>query len=101
MAGGESKKSGDGGGLSAWGPGTPAPKSFVRRFRWLILAGSILLLSFLLVGLAPAIASMGWAKTLIVGQLNDQLNGTIEAKVWALNWFGGGALGEVRLFDMT
>src|SRR2546423_4375040 len=99
MSGGESKKSGDGGNLSSWGPGTPAPKSFVRRFRWLILAGSILLLLFLLVVLAPTIASMGWAKTMILGQVNDQLNGTIEAKEWDLNWFGGVELREVRLSD--
>src|SRR6266850_4123488 len=100
MSGGESKKSGDGGGgLSSWGPTTPQPKTFVRRFRWLIMAGGVLVLLLLLVMLAPTLASMGWAKTMILGQVNDQLNGTIEAKEWDLNWFGGVELREVRLFD--
>src|SRR5258707_571802 len=98
MSGGESK-SGDGGSLPSWGPTTPQPKTFVRRFRWLILAASLLVLLFLLVVLAPTIASMGWAKSMILGQVNDQLNGTIEAKEWDLNWFGGIELREVRLFD--
>src|SRR5580765_5437415 len=99
MAGGESSKSGDGGGLSSWGPGTPAPKTFLRRFRWLIIAGGVLVLLFLLVVLAPTLASMGWAKSIILGKVNDQLNGTLEAKEWDLNWFGGLELREVRLFD--
>src|SRR5258706_9968824 len=99
MSGGESKKSGDGGNLSSWGPTTPQPKTFVRRFRWLIVAASLLVLLFLLVVLAPTIASMGWAKSMILGQVNDQLNGTIDAKEWDLNWFGGIELREVRLFD--
>src|SRR5687767_8679873 len=99
MPGGESKKSGDGGGLSSWGPTTPEPKTWVRRFRWLIVGGGIVVLLFLLVVLAPTLASMGWAKSMILGQINDQLNGTVEAKEWDLNWFGGLELREVRLFD--
>jgi hypothetical protein len=98
MPGGK-PKSGEGGGLSSWGPTTPEPKSFVRRFRWLIVAGSILVLLLLLVMLAPTLASMGWAKSIVLGQINDQLNGTIEAKEWDLNWFGGIELREVRLLD--
>src|SRR3982751_2021483 len=93
------KKNTEGGNLSSWGPTTPQPKSFLRRFRWLIVAGSILILLLLLVILAPTIASMGWAKSIILGQVNDQLNGTLEAKEWDLNWYGGIELREVRLFD--
>jgi hypothetical protein len=49
--------------------------------------------------LAPTLASMGWAKSIVLGQINDQLNGTIEAKEWDLNWFGGIELRGVRLLD--
>src|SRR5215210_4104663 len=93
------KKTNDGGNLSNWGPSTPEPKTFLRRFRWLIVAGSIVVLLLLLVLLAPTIASMGWAKSIILGQINDQLNGTIEAGEWDLNWWGGTELHEVRLLD--
>src|ERR1041385_4663577 len=93
------KKNPDDGSLSSWGPSKPEPKSFVRRFRWLITAGSILILLLLLVVLAPTLASMGWAKSIILGQVNDQLNGTLEAGEWDLNWFGGIELRQVRLFD--
>ena len=58
MPGGESNKSGAGGGLSSWGPTTPAPKTFLRRFRWLIIAGGIVVLLLMLVMLAPTLASM-------------------------------------------
>src|SRR5829696_6742565 len=97
MSGAESK--GEGGGLSSWGPTTPQPKSFLRRFRWLLIAGGVVVLLLLLVLLAPTLASMGWAKSIILGQVNDQLNGTLEAKEWDLNWWGGIELREVRLFD--
>src|SRR3954462_928175 len=98
MAGGK-KTTGKSGELPSWGPTTPQPKTFLRRFRWLIIAGSIVLLLLLLVLLAPTIASMGWAKSIILGQVNDQLNGTVEAGEWDLNWYGGIELREVRLFD--
>src|SRR5947207_1919892 len=41
---------------------------------------------------------MGWAKSIILGQINDQLNGTVEAKEWDLNWWGGTEIREVRIF---
>src|SRR4051812_7032238 len=99
MSGGDLKKSNDGGNLSSWGPTTPQPKSWMRRFRWLLIAGGVLVLLFLLVVLAPTLASMGWAKSIILGKVNDQLNGTLVAKEWDLNWFGGLELSEVRLYD--
>src|SRR5688572_20159530 len=97
MSGGESK--GESGGLSSWGPTTPQPKTFVQRFRWLLIGGGVLVLLFLLVVLAPTLASMGWAKSIIIGKINEQLNGTLEAKEWSLNWSGGLELHEVRLYD--
>ncbi len=98
MSGGEEQK-GDSGGLSSWGPATPQPKSFLRRFRWLLIAGGILVLLLFLVVLAPTLASMGWAKSIILGKVNDQLNGTLVANEWDLNWFGGLELSGVRLYD--
>src|SRR5436190_19148977 len=95
----DQKKPGGGGDLSSWGPTTPQPKTFFRRFRWLIISGAIVVLLLLLVVLAPTIASMGWAKSIILGKVNDQINGTLEAGSWDLNWFGGLELKEVRLFD--
>jgi len=55
--------------LSSWGPTTPQPKSFVRRFRWLLIGGGLVVLLLLLVMLAPMLASMGWAKSIILGQV--------------------------------
>jgi hypothetical protein len=98
MSGGEAKTN-DGGNLSSWGPTTPQPKTFLRRFRWLLIAGGVVVLLFLLVVLAPTLASMGWAKSIILGKVNDQLNGSLVAKDWDLNWFGGLELSEVRLYD--
>src|SRR4051812_36925973 len=99
MSGGDSKEKNDSGNLSSWGPTTPQPKSWMRRFRWLLIAGGVLVLLLFLVVLAPTLASMGWAKSIILGKVNDQLNGTLVAKEWDLNWFGGLELSEVRLYD--
>src|SRR5688572_10234794 len=97
MSGGKSKN--DGEGLSSWGPTTPQPKSFARRFRWLIVLGAVLVLLLILAALAPTLASTGWGKSIILGKVNNQLNGRLEAKEWSLSWFGGIELREVRLLD--
>jgi hypothetical protein len=50
-----------------------------------ILLAVFLLL--ILVLLAPTILSTGWARALVLSQVNDRLNGTVQIRSWSLGWF--------------
>jgi len=68
MSGGESKKAMTVAAIFPHGVNYAQPKSFVRRFRWLLIGGGLVVLLLLLVMLAPMLASMGWAKSIILGR---------------------------------
>src|SRR5947209_19673409 len=62
-------------------PAGASPKSAPRkRRRWRWVLGSLLVLLLLLgllIVLAPTLAGMGWARAIVVGQINKHLNGHV------------------------
>ena len=72
-------------GVSPEIPAGPAPgKGAHRRRRWPLVVGGILAVLLLLVLLAPWIASTGPVRSMVIGQVNKQLNGRVEAADWSL-----------------
>jgi len=45
------------------------------------------------------IASMGWARSLIVGQINHRLNGRVEVQGWSVGWWTGAKVDGLVVFD--
>lgn len=72
-------------------------KTPLQRFKWLIVAGAVVVILLLLVALAPTIASMGWARSIVVGQINKNLNGELTIEDWSLGWGSGIEVKGVRL----
>src|SRR5882724_11513562 len=67
---------------------TPPPKRRWLRRTLYVVAGLVLVL-LLLVLLIPTIASMGWVRSIVVGKVNDQLNGKLQIADWSIGWTGG------------
>ncbi len=66
---------------------------------WLkILAGLVVAL-ILLVLLIPTIAGFGFVRSIVVGKVNDNLNGKVEIDDWSLGWFGGIHVKGMRVYD--
>jgi hypothetical protein len=82
------------------GAQTPPPtnkKSWLKRI--LIGVGVIVVLLIVLVLLAPTIASTGAVRGIVVGKVNDNLNGKVQINDWHLGWTGGLVVEGVRVFD--
>ena len=77
------------------------PKARRRRRRWPWILGSVVLLLIILVLLAPTIASTGWARSLIVSNINGRLNGRVEIKDWSLGWWSGTRVDGLVVYDAT
>jgi hypothetical protein len=72
-----------------------------RRRRWpFVLLGIVLLLG-LLVLLAPTLAGTGPGRSLIVGQVNQRINGRLELGELSLGWASPVRVGGVKLFDKS
>jgi hypothetical protein len=67
-------------------PAKPAPAPRKRRRRWPWVIVSIFLLLIVLVLIAPTLLSMGWARALVLSQVNGRVNGNVEIKDWSLGW---------------
>src|SRR4051812_32037878 len=78
-------------------PAMPAKRK--RRRRWPFVVVGVLLFVVLLVILAPTIASMGWVRSAVVGQVNKHLNGTVAINDWSFSWTGGQRIAGVRVLD--
>src|SRR3954447_15020977 len=74
----------------------PKPK---RRRRWPYVIGSLLLLLVLLVLLAPTIAGTSPVRSIIVGQVNQRLNGKVEIGELSLGWMSSVKVGGLKVFD--
>ena len=66
----------------------PPPKKKKRR-RWLKITLGMVLVLILLVVFLPQIASMGFVRSIVVGKVNDNLNGKVAIADWSLGWTGG------------
>lgn len=63
------------------------------------MIGALLLLLVILVALAPTIASSGPVRSMVVGKINQQLNGTIEIADWSLGWSGPIEASGIKVYD--
>jgi hypothetical protein len=68
---------------------------------WLKAVGVVVLLLILLVLFAPTIASTGPARSFVLGKVNENLNGRVEAAGWSLGWTSGLKASGVRVFDAS
>jgi hypothetical protein len=80
-------------------PWAKPPPTALRRWRWAIISGGILLFLLLLALLAPSIASMGWARSIVLGRINDNLNGRVTIDDWSLGWTTGTDITGLKVFD--
>src|SRR5438128_8633556 len=78
-------------------PPTAPPKPKKRR-RWPWVIG-ILLLLILLILLAPTIASTGAVRSVVIGKINESLNGKLAVNDWSLGWTSGVTLDSVKVED--
>lgn len=76
---------------------TPAPRRRRRRWPWVLLALAAMLVT--LVGLAPWLASTAPARSLVVAQINRQLNGSVSIDKYSVGWFGGIHATGIKVFD--
>src|SRR5205085_6623857 len=61
--------------------------------------GILVLLLLILLALAPTIASTGWARSIVVNKINQNLNGHVQIASWSLGWTGGVKLDGIKVFD--
>src|SRR5437762_433886 len=80
-------------------PATPPPVKPKKRRRWPWVIGGILLFLILLVLLAPTIASTGAVRSIVIGKINQNLNGKLAVNDWSLGWTSGVTLDSVKIDD--
>jgi hypothetical protein len=81
------------------GDAKPAVKKRRRRRRWPYVLLGLFLALMMLVVFAPAIASTGPVRNMVVGQINKNLKGHVEISDWSLSWTGGVSVTGVKVFD--
>ncbi|HEX4794142.1 MAG TPA: hypothetical protein VH370_10135 [Humisphaera sp.] len=78
-------------------PNPPPKRRWLRRTLY-IVAGLVIVL-LLLALLIPTIASTGWVRSIVVGKVNDQLNGKLQIADWSIGWTGGIKADGIKIFD--
>src|SRR5205085_1956444 len=78
-------------------PPPPRKRRWLRRT--LLGIGILVLLLLILLALAPTIASTGWARSIVVNKINQNLNGHVQIASWSLGWTGGVKLDGIKVFD--
>src|SRR5215213_8095149 len=77
----------------------PAPPKKKRRRRWPLVLLALLLLLALLVVLAPTIAGTAPVRSVILGQVNQRLNGRVDVADWSLGWTSPVSVSGLKVFD--
>lgn len=77
----------------------PPPPPRKRKRIWLIAIAVLLVLLILLVLLAPTIAGLGPVRSIVAGQINDNLNGSVEIGSYSLGWTTGITANDVKIYD--
>ena len=76
-------------------PAAPTPPR--KRPKWVKLLAATAILLVLLVLFIPTIASMGFVRSIVVGKINQNLDGRLAIDDWSLGWFTGTKLYGVHL----
>ncbi|MGE5609046.1 MAG: hypothetical protein ACM359_07315, partial [Bacillota bacterium] len=84
------------GGVPPQPPVAPPPK---KRRRWPFFVIGLVLLLVVVVVLAPVILSTAWARSIVVGRVNSNLNGRVQIKDWSLSWTRGIEVHGLRIFQ--
>src|SRR5207253_3042488 len=66
---------------------------------WPKVVIGILLIFILLVVFLPQIASLGFVRSIVVGKVNNNLNGKVAIDNWSLGWTGGVDVKGVKVYD--
>src|SRR5205085_7071884 len=82
-------------------PGAPAapPPPARKKRRWTKVLGLLILLIIALVVCAPYIASTGPVRSIVVGQINNNLAGSVAIEDYSVGWTGGIHATGVQVFD--
>lgn len=76
---------------------TPKKKSLLRKILWVF--GGIVILLLILVMLLPTIVSTSAGKQIILGQINQAVDGKVEIDSLSLGWFSGLKISGVSFRD--
>ena len=74
-------------------------RSTRRKRRWAWVISAFLLVFVLLLMLAPTIASMSWVRAIVLGRINQRINGHIEIQDLSLGWISGTRLERLAIYD--
>ncbi|CAN5405756.1 hypothetical protein BH10PLA1_BH10PLA1_00080 [soil metagenome] len=76
----------------------PTPALRKKRL-WLKILLGLFIVVILLIALAPTIISTGAVKSIVLGQVNKNLNGRVEIASWSIGWTSGVRADGIRVFD--
>ncbi|HEX3355709.1 MAG TPA: hypothetical protein VHS31_01915 [Tepidisphaeraceae bacterium] len=76
------------------------PKPKKRGRKWMKIAIGIVVAILLLILLLPTIAGFGFVRSIVVGKINQGMDGKVEIDDWSLGWFSGTTVRGVRVFDV-
>jgi len=79
----------------------PKPIRAGRSRRWRWVANLVLVLLLLLLFFLPALLASPIGRPLLVGYVNEQLNGRIDIKDCSLSWWNGTRISGLVVFDDT
>src|SRR6186713_1775898 len=77
----------------------PVPRKKKKRW-WLRIVLALLVLIVLLMVFAPSIASTSPVRSIVVGKINDNLNGKLSVEDWSIGWFSGVDMRGVKIDDV-
>ena len=72
-----------------------------KRRRWPWVIGAVVLMLIVLVLIAPTLISLGFARAIVVSQVNGKLNAHVQIKDWSLGWFSPISLDGVVVNDAS
>ncbi|HVT90891.1 MAG TPA: hypothetical protein VHD56_18700, partial [Tepidisphaeraceae bacterium] len=77
----------------------PTPPPQRKRRIWLRIVLVLVVLLVALVALGPTIASMGFVRSIVLGKVNENLNGHVEIDNWSLGWFSPISASGIKVYD--
>jgi len=79
-------------------PGEPMPPPRKRRL-WLWIAGIVVVGLLLLILIVPTLLGMGFARAIVVSQVNKRINGQLQVDSWSLGWFSSIGVQGISIKD--
>lgn len=86
---------------SAGPPPTERPTKFRKRRRWLWVVGGIVAVLLLVLVILPTLIGTGLGRSIVVGQVNERINGKIEIKDLSLGWLTPIRVDGLVMFDRS